>query len=145
MTIFDAIKIYLSRDNVQRIIYSLLLFIWFLLNWKSSIRDYQQISSIGVPYIWLAVVPAAVLSVQIAMNRKVLWMVILGLISSYSVIIIVSAIYEILNRWSDAVKPIDLDATAILGMLTFLASLFTVNWIVYRMKPVKGSDKREGR
>lgn len=144
MTIFDAIKIYLSRDNVQRIIYSLLLFIWFLLNWKSSIRDYQQISSIGVPYIWLAVVPAVVLSVQIAMNRKVLWMVILGLIASYSVVIIVSAIYEILNR-STSGKPVGLDATAILGMLTFLASLFTVNWIVYRMKPVKGSDKREGR
>ena len=137
MKVISKISELLERDKVQRICYLIALFIW-LLPW--SIGDfsfYNTHSSFGIKYIWLVSIPAILLTIQIILNKTIIWATIFGLFFMYSVFSIYSILTDIIERSGNHVKAISWSFFEICLLIVYFFCLFLINLIIYKLKPKK--------
>ena len=135
MKVISKIFELLERDKVKRICYLIALFIW-LLPW--SIGDfsfYNTHSSLGIKYIWLVSVPAILLTIQIILNKTIIWATIFGLVFMYSVYSIYSIFTDIIERSGNHVKAISCSFFEICLLIVYFFCLFLINLIIYKLKP----------
>ena len=131
MTVISSISSFLKRDKVQRLFYLFGLFVWLLLL-KNEFHKYDKGSSFGISFFWLILIPATLLTLQIIFNHKILWIIIFGLVLTYS---IYSFTNDIIERSGNHSTTIYWDfETTLIYMITFIILLLT-NWLLYNLKP----------
>jgi hypothetical protein len=135
MILLNKISSLLSIDKVQRCCYLTALVIWIFIS-RNSIEFYNTKSSLGINYIWLIIIPGALLIVQIIFNRTLTWAIIWGLIGFYTIwTIFEMATIIIINEGREYVKSFNWEWKEILGMIFVLLILFLINWTVYNLRP----------
>ena len=140
MTILNKISEYLKKDKIQRLLYGIGLLIWILI-WIDELKLYNSESSLGIKYMWLMTIPTLLLIGQLILNNKIIWTLILGLISCYTIWTLWNIIFlEILVEFHRDYSPEsfwNLKQTLILIIIFFV--LFIVNWTIWKIKPNKNT------
>lgn len=135
--IIERIKELLSRDVVQRIIYTAGLALWTFLSWSSITTHPYASSSLGVDYFTLYFFPALILLLQIVRNNKLLWGLIFGLVTTYIVVALYTVLADAIERSGNHVKAIDWQVKDVVILLIVFGVLIIVDWIIYRIRPKK--------
>ena len=140
MTILNKISEYLKKDKIQRLLYGIGLLIWIII-WIDELKLYNSESSLGIKYLWLMTIPTLLLIGQLILNNKIIWTLILGLISCYTIWTLWNIIFlEILVEFHRDYSPEsfwNLKQTLILIIIFFV--LFIVNWTIWKIKPNKNT------
>ena len=140
MTILNKISEYLKKDKIQRLLYGIGLLIWIII-WIDELKLYNSESSLGIKYMWLMTIPTLLLIGQLILNNKIIWTLILGLISCYTIWTLWNIIFlEILVEFHRDYSPEsfwNLKQTLILIIIFFV--LFIVNWTIWKIKPNKNT------
>jgi len=129
MAIISKISKLLANDQIQRICYFIALIIWFLLC-ADDYRFYFAESSVGIKYIWLVSLPAVLLIIQIIVNKTIVWAIILGLTSLFTVY----SVYGVFTH-DDSVKEIYWDFYDGLFLTIYFLIWVVIIWIIYKLKP----------
>jgi hypothetical protein len=140
LTILNKISEYLKKDKIQRLLYGIGLLIWVII-WIDDLKLYNSESSLGIKYLWLMIIPTLLLIGQLILNNKIIWTLILGLISFYTIWTLWNIIFlEILVEFYRDYSPEsfwNLKQTLILIIIFFV--LFIVNWTIWKIKPNKNT------
>lgn len=136
MIIYTKISDFFKIDKVQRIIYVIAL-ILYLLALYDNFYLYDSTTSFGIKYYYFFLIPKTLLILQIIFNKFIFWFCIFGLVFSYTLVTFYSIIQYFRFQAFDVVKGIGWDFEQILILLLFFCFIFTVNFILYSIKPNK--------
>ncbi len=138
MTYLNKISEFLKKDRNQRLLYGIGLLIWIII-WNDNLKYYYAESSLGIKYLWLITIPAILLIGQILFNRKILWIIIVGLISTYSIWTLWEFfLYNILiDHHKDYIPKNNWPLTDLIAFLFLFVLLLSINWSIWKMKPNK--------
>jgi hypothetical protein len=126
----------LENPRIQRILYVIALLIWIWIN--SDISNYNSMSSIGITYFWITLIPSVLLIIQIFFNTFWGWVIIYLLIAIFAILSLVEPlIFYIDNIGTE--KRLSLDAKDALVFLLFYSIIFIVLWIISKIKPTKSN------
>ena len=140
MTILNKISEYLKKDKIQRFLYGIGLLIWVII-WIDDLKLYDSKSSLGIKYLWLMTIPTLLLIGQLILNNKIIWTLILGLTSCYTIWTLWKIIFsEILVEFHRDYSPESIwDLKQVLTLLIIFFVLFIVNWTIWKIKPNKNT------
>ncbi|PQB05787.1 hypothetical protein BST85_13445 [Aureitalea marina] len=138
MKIIKNISQFLSKQIVQRILYGIALIFWLWV-FSDSFRYYNSESSIGIKYLWLIAIPSALLTAQIVFNNKVIWGIIVGLVSIYSIWTLWQFFHLniLIEYHKDYIPKNNWPLNDIIWFLIFSILFVVVNWVVWKLKPSK--------
>lgn len=83
----------------------------------------------------LYLMPASILGLQILRNNRILWSVILGLITTYIIVSLYMFISDAIERSGNHVKAIDWGLKDLGIVLVFFAVFGLVDWLIFLMRP----------
>lgn len=136
MEYLERISAKLSNNKIQRILYTSALICWTLL-WTKNWELYNSESSLGIRYIWIWSIPTILLSAQIILNRKILWILIWFLVLLYTIFTIYElTLHFIIYSEREYIKNI-FNLETVVGLTVTVLVLFTINWTLFKMKPRK--------
>ncbi|MBX3044294.1 MAG: hypothetical protein KIT33_11660 [Candidatus Kapabacteria bacterium] len=124
----------LENPRIQRILYVIALLIWIWLFF--DIYDYNSMSSIGISYFWLVLIPSVLLIIQIFFNTFWGWVIIYLLMTFFAILSLVEPFKFYIDNIGTE-KRVSLDAMDALVFLFFYSIVFIVFWIVSKIKPKK--------
>jgi len=138
LTVLNKISEHLKKDINQRLLYGIGLLIWAII-WFDDLKYYNAESSIGIKYLWLITIPTILLIGQILFNRKILWIIIVGLISSYSIWTLWEFLFHnvLIDHHKDYIPKKNWPFTDLIAFLFLFILLFSMNWPIWKMKPKK--------
>jgi len=141
LTLLKNISTKLKKDKVQRLLYGLALLIWVII-WIDEIELFNSQSSLGIKYYWIMIVPTLILIGQIVSNNKILWWLIVGLISIYTVWTTWNIVFLriLLDYHRDYVQGTTWDFKEVLTLTTIFLTLFVINWMTWKIKPEKNKN-----
>ena len=131
----EKIEGQLIKDIIQRVIYGFGLALWIFLMWDGITEFPHATSSLGVSYMTIFIIPSVLLFFQMIRNNRLLWGLIFGLVTVYSVSSLYHVIADAIERSGNHVKAIDWELSDILILSIVSGALFVVNWIIYKIKP----------
>ena len=128
---------YLKNNNIQKLIYGVLLVLWTLL-WFDDFK-YMTTENFLRIYIWQTIIPGLILLSQLIFNNKIFWTTLFICCMLYSLRILWNMIY------SDILMDLERDyysgplwtSEKIQNWIIMLSVLFSVNWIILKIKPSK--------
>ena len=134
----NKISEYLKKNKIQRLIYGIGLLLWIII-WIDDLKLYNSVSSLGIKYLWLMIIPTLLLIGQLIFNNKIIWALIFGLISCYTIWTLWNIIFlEILVEFHrDYSTESFWNLKQNLILITILFVLFIVNWTIWKIKPNK--------
>ncbi len=133
----NAIKNLLRLPPAQRLAYGIGLTVWTYLLWE-DVSNYPFLeSSVGINYITLYSIPAAILALQVVINARVLWLLIFGLFSSYILISVFLVINDSIERSGNHIKAINWTIDDLILLFLTFAALGVINWGIYQIRPEK--------
>ena len=128
------VKLLFGNDIFQRGCYTVALFIWSILNLSgNNLQSLQLISSVGISYLWLYMIPAFILAIQIVRNNLLFWLIIAGSIMAYTTYALLVTGYDVFNRIDDPVKPFVFDS--VIFLFLFFSILLLLNGTLWLLKP----------
>lgn len=134
--LLNKIKEIIVNDIVQRTIYGVGLIFWTGSFWETLSGELRySISSLGISYIYLYLLPAILLGLQILRNNRILWGVIFGLFSTYWIAALYLLLSEAIERSGTHVKAIGWSLKDFILILVFFAVLGFVGWVIFLIKP----------
>ncbi len=143
MKYLNTITRFLKRDGIQRYTYGIGLLIWILVwfrDLKYSFQNFDKITLSGQEEYWIIVsIPFILFILQIIFNNKKIW----------ALIFILVVLASIWSLWITIVFNILIDVNKDYGPKNFWTSkkiinitlapliIFLINWIVWKIKPIK--------
>lgn len=133
-----AISDILKIDIVQRSLYGFGLILWIFIV-IDDLKYYNSESSLGIKYIWLFSIPTILLIGQVIFNRKIFWVIIFGLIVTYSIWTLWNFFFlqVMIDYHRDHIPKSNWPFTDIITFLLLFVILFLINWTIWKMKPKK--------
>lgn len=131
--ILEKVKYWLSISLIQRLFYGIGLILWTAILWDESM-DFS--TPYFRKYLAIYLIPALLLFLQILFNNKNIWGLIFSLISFYSIYALYSFIIWAIES-SDSAKSPDWSIESIFLISLFFGLLSLLDWIIYRLKPIK--------
>ena len=140
MTILNKISEYLKKDKNQRLLYGIGLLIWVII-WIGDLKYYNSESSLGIKYLWIMIIPTLLLIGQLIFNNKIIWILIVALISCYTIWTLWNIIFlEILIEFHRDYSPKSFwNLKQISTLLSIFFVLFFVNWTIWKIQPNKNT------
>lgn len=133
----EKLKEILSKDLAQRGLYLVALLFWIFIFWDDILEypvnkgSLNSMSSIGVSYMVLLIVPSAIFLIQIFRNNKVFWGIVLALFSSF---IIYSIIYFSIHYYErSGIKVTEFNE--LIFMVIYFSIVIFIDYLIYLMKP----------
>jgi len=128
----------LKKDKVQRVIYGLALIYWAIV-WIDDLELFFLDSFLGVESYWVMIIPTLILLGQTFFNRIVLWRLSVLLVSIYSIWIVWHIVFLriLVDFHRDYVPGIIWDFKEVISLIMTFMTIFLVNWIFWKIKPVK--------
>ena len=103
--------------------------------WESITEFPHAVSSLGLTYVTIFIIPAGLLFLQILRNNKLLWGLIFGLVTAYIIIALYLVIADAIERSGNHVKAIDWQLKDVLILFVAFGVLFIFDWIIYAIRP----------
>jgi hypothetical protein len=127
----------LKQDRNQRILYGIGLLVWIVI-WINQFGYFTNWS--GFQYLWF-IIPTLLLIGQLLFNNKILWGIIIVLVSAYSLLILWNFLFlEILIDFHrDYAPTTSWNLKKYLTPLLFLTIVVLSNWILWKIKPSKNT------
>lgn len=122
----DKILKFIANKSVQRIFYFTLLLVYNLLIFLN--RGIKGDSSIGIPFVWVWIIPTIVLIYQTIFNNKIGWCAFFLLYVFY-VILTIKSITEWIIWKCDAM------IECLLESIPLWVILFIFGWFLYLISP----------
>jgi hypothetical protein len=116
----------ISNKTVQRIFYFTLLLIYNLLIFLN--RGIKGDSSIGIPIIWIWIIPTIILIYQTIFNNKIGWWALFILYAFYVIWTIIS-----ITEW--IILKCDVVIECLLESIPLWIILFAFGWFLYLISP----------
>lgn len=116
---------FISNKLVQRVFYFILLLIYNLLIFFNG--DVKGSSSIGIPFIWLWIIPTIVLIYQTIFNNKIGWWALFLLYVFYMIWTIISITVWIM--WE-----CDVIVECLFSTIPLWIILFSFGWFLYLIR-----------
>jgi hypothetical protein len=120
----------LKSVKIQRVFFSLLLFLWIYLNLFQSNASLTSKSSFGISYFWIFLFVTIILLIRIVIQSKFSWILSIILFSAYEILLMVRT-FKIINK--RVIASFDLSDLIFLVLVYLLSGLLFL--IVYKMKP----------
>lgn len=126
---------YLKLDTVQRFVYAIGLLLWVLI-WIDDWKDVFKEEYINI-YFFQILLPTGLLILQVVVNNKFIWTLIILYLSLYSAWIIWNIIHlDILIEIERDYSPLPFWTSEKIQNWLIMASLiFLINWIFWKIKP----------
>ncbi|MFA7327237.1 MAG: hypothetical protein WC121_11275 [Candidatus Kapaibacterium sp.] len=131
------LKEILSKDLTQRLLYLIALLFWIFTFWNDIIEypvnegSLSSISSIGVSYMVLLLVPSLILLIQIIRNNKVCWGIVFALFSSF---ILYSIMYLLIYYYEKSGIKVT-EFNDLILIVIYFSILISIDYLIYLMKP----------
>jgi hypothetical protein len=130
-----SINEYLKSDKKQRVIYGIGILLWIAL-WFDSFRFINQ-SNIGI-YSFQIIIPLLLLIGQLILNKKEIWILLISYLTLYTLWVLKNMLFDILMEYNRDYSPQPVwTYERIKESTIMILILFTVNWIIWKMKPQK--------
>jgi len=125
---------FIRNKSVQRIFYFTLLLVYNILFFTSD-GGIKGDSSIGIPYIWVWIIPTIVLIYQTIFNDKIGWWAFFLLYVFY-----VGLTIKSITEW--IIWKCDVVIECLLSSILLWIILFVFGWFLYLISPAKGRVKK---
>ena len=125
--------------------YGLGLLIW-IYAFEDDIKYYDSESSIGIKYLWLITIPSVLLIGQAIFNNRIIWGIIIGLVGAYSVWALWNFFFlnVLINYHKDYIPKRNWPFTDIFWFLVLFLVFFSINWVIWKIKPNKKHFAQHG-
>lgn len=131
------LNIYFKNDNIQRLIYGGILFLWLFIG-LNFVKYKYDFSPFYFDIFYVIVIPTIVLILPIIINRKIFWLSAL----IFSILHGIWTLYKIAFSYSINLHRHNIPNTNwifkdITISITLILVSFFVIWIIWKIKPIK--------
>lgn len=145
MKYLNSITQLLKKNKIQRYVYGIGLIIWFLAYFKEIKYLFQNFDKLHFSVLeefWVAFsAPLILYTLQVILNNRKIWILILILTIISSVIVLwYIVVFNILVDFNRDYVSINFWTTKkITNLILTPLIIFFVNWITWKIKPIKNS------
>jgi hypothetical protein len=135
--VLSSVRKLLQRDLIQRSVYVCVFVLWTFSMWNRVTGYGYSESSLGVNYSTLYTIPAMLLIVQIILNNRLFWALIVGLVTTGIGVVLWLVIADGIERSGNHVKAIPWEARDVIGLAFSCALIVVVEWVLVAIRPQK--------